>query len=245
MIFCIDILYIFVLTFAIIYLIIIKVKGVVMAEKIVEFFGSLFGNDIITIFFVSAIPFVELRGSILIGIGGMALNDYLVWLLSWLGSTLVGVLLFFILKPILNLLKKIKWFKKFVDKIEEIILEKSAKISAKVDSEENKKTANKIKTLGVTGFISIPLPMTGTWTGTAIAVFLGMNFTQTILSVACGNLIASTIIFVLAKLFTAYIDIIIYALAGLILLVIISYIIKLSLKSKKENKAVEPDQKEQ
>ena len=89
-----------------------------MAEQIVEFFGSLFGNDIITIFFVSAIPFVELRGSILIGIGGMAINDYLVWLLSWLGSTLVGVILFFILKPILNLLKKIKWFKKFFDKIE-------------------------------------------------------------------------------------------------------------------------------
>ncbi len=216
-----------------------------MAESIVEFFRNLFGNDIITIFFVSAVPFVELRGSILIGIGGTAINDYLVWLLSWIGSTLVGVVLFFILKPILNLLKKIKWFKRFVDKIEEIILEKSAKISEKANNEKSEKTAGKIKTLGVAGFISIPLPLTGTWTGTAIAVFLNMSFKQTMIAVASGNLIASTIIFVLGKLFSAYIDIIIYALVGLILLVIISYIIKLFLKSKKESVKENPEQKEE
>lgn len=216
-----------------------------MAETIVEFFRNLFGNDIITIFFVSAVPFVELRGSILIGIGGMAINDYLVWLLSWIGSTLVGVVLFFILRPILNLLKKIKWFKKFVDKVENIILEKSAKISAKADAESSAKTAAKAKTLGVAGFIAIPLPLTGTWTGTAIAVFLGMSFKQTILAVACGNLIASTIIFILAKLFVEYIDIIIYALAALILLVIISYVVKFTVKSKKDTQSTDSEQKEE
>ena len=204
-----------------------------MAETIVEFFRSLFGNDYITLFFVSAIPFVELRGSILIGLGGMAINEYLIWLLSWVGSTLVGVILFFVLKPILNLLKKIRWFKKFVDKVENIILEKSALIGSKADKEQSVKTADKVKTLGVMGFISIPLPLTGTWTGTGIAVFLGMSFKQTMIAVSCGNLIASTIIFILGKLFAEYIDIIIYCLAGLILLVIVSYIIKLSVKSKK------------
>lgn len=210
-----------------------------MAETIVEFFRNLFGNDYITLFFVSAVPFVELRGSILIGLGGMAINDYLVWLLSWVGSTLVGVILFFVLKPILNLLKKVKWFKKFVDKIENIILEKSASISAKADKEQSEKTAGKVKTIGVMGFISIPLPLTGTWTGTAIAVFLGMSFKQTMIAVACGNLIASTIIFILGKLFADYIDVIIYCLAGLILLVIVFYIIKLSRKTK-----TKPEQEE-
>lgn len=204
-----------------------------MAETIVEFFRNLFGNDYITLFFVSAIPFVELRGAILIGLGGMAINEYLVWFLSWLGSTLVGVILFFILKPVLELLKKIKWFKKFVDKVENIILEKSAGISAKADK-ATEKTADKIKTIGVAGFISIPIPLTGTWTGTAIAVFLGMSFKQTMIAVATGNLIASTIIFLLGKLFSAYIDIIIYCLAGLILLVILFYIFKLTRKSKKQ-----------
>lgn len=216
-----------------------------MAESIVEFFRNLFGNDYITLFFVSAVPFVELRGSILIGLGGMQINDYLVWLLSWIGSTLVGVILFFILKPILNLLKKVKWFKKFVDKVENIILEKSASISAKADKEQSEKTAGKVKTLGVMGFVAIPLPLTGTWTGTGIAVFLGMSFKQTMIAVACGNLIASTIIFILGKLFSAYIDVIIYCLAGLILLVIISYIIKLTVKSKKQEKTENQSQNTQ
>ncbi len=198
-----------------------------MAEIIVEFFRNLFGNDIITIFFVSAIPFVELRGAILIGIGGeMALNPFLVWGLSWLGSTLLGVLLYFILNPVLKLLKKIKWFKRFVEKVERIIHEKTEKIGIKAEGVDNIRRKNKIKTLGVCSFIAIPLPLTGTWTGTAIAVFLNMSFRNTMIAVALGNFIASTIIFVLGSLFSAYIDIILYALCALILLVIIFYVIK-------------------
>ena len=202
-----------------------------MAEAIVEFFRNLFGNDIITIFFVSAVPFVELRGAILLGVSQMAINPYLVWLLSWVGSTLLGVLLFFILKPILNLLKKIKWFRRFVEKVESIINEKALKISKKVDDKNTDKQINKIKTIGVAGFISIPLPLTGTWTGTAIAVFLGMSFKHTMIAVAIGNFIASTIIFVLSMLFTAYIDYILYGLCALILIVVVIYIIKLLKKN--------------
>lgn len=202
-----------------------------MAEAIVEFFRNLFGNDIITIFFVSAVPFVELRGAILLGVSQMAINPYLVWLLSWVGSTLLGVLLFFILKPILNLLKKIKWFRRFVEKVESIINEKALKISKKVDDKNTDKQINKIKTIGVAGFISIPLPLTGTWTGTAIAVFLGMSFKHTMIAVAIGNFIASTIIFVLSMLFTAYIDYILYGLCALILIVVVIYIVKLLKKN--------------
>ena len=204
-----------------------------MAEAIVEFFRNLFGNDVITIFFVSAIPFVELRGAILLGVSEMAINPYLVWFLSWIGSTLLGVLLFFILKPILNLLKKIKWFKKFVEKVEAIINEKSAKISKKATEAESDKQVNKIKAIGVAGFIAIPLPLTGTWTGTAIAVFLGMSFKHTMIAVAIGNFIASTIIFILSMLFTAYIDYILYGLCAIILVVVILYVVKFIKKDKR------------
>ena len=48
--------------------------------------------------------------------------------------------------------------------------------------------------LGVFVFIAIPLPMTGVWTGTAIAVFLGLKFRQVILPVLGGNLVAGLII---------------------------------------------------
>lgn len=204
-----------------------------MAEAIVTFFRNLFGNDIITIFFVSAIPFVELRGSILLGVSQMAINPYLVWLLSWLGSTILGVILFFILKPVLNLLKKIKWFRRFVEKVESIINEKSAKISKKASGVDDTKQIAKVKTIGVAGFIAIPLPLTGTWTGTAIAVFLGMSFKHTMIAVAVGNFIASTIIFIISMLFAQYIDYILYGLAGLIVIVVAIYVFKLLKKDKK------------
>lgn len=206
-----------------------------MAEAIVEFFRNLFGNDIITIFFVSAIPFVELRGAILLGVSQMALNPFLVWGLSWLGSTLLGVLLFFLLKPILNLLKKIKWFKRFVEKVEYIINEKAAKIARKTDDVTDTKKVDRVKTIGVAGFIAIPLPLTGTWTGTAMAVFLGMKFKHTITAVAIGNFIASTIIFLLSIFFKEYIDYILYGLAALIIIVVVIYVVKMLKKPSVES----------
>ena len=46
-----------------------------MAESIVTFFRELIGNDYITVFIVSMIPFVEVRGSIPLAIA-MGMNAF-------------------------------------------------------------------------------------------------------------------------------------------------------------------------
>ena len=90
-----------------------------------------------------------------------------------------------------------------------------------------------LKKLGVFIFVAIPLPMTGIWTGTAIAVFLGLKFKEAILPALIGNLVAGLIISVLAEVCLsiwtiAVLDYILYGLFALAIILLIVVIIKIA-----------------
>ena len=149
--------------------------------------------------------------------------------------------IFFLLRPILNLLKKVKWFNRFACKVEEYFRKKAEEVK----NRKGKLSESGIKQLGVFIFIAIPLPMTGVWTGTAIAVFLGLKFKEIILPVLGGNLVAGLIISLLAELFLPYVDIILYVLFALVVVMLIVFIVKIALtKPKEENKEQDEDKKE-
>ena len=61
-----------------------------MAETIVNFFRDLIGNDYITVFIVSMIPFVEVRGSIPLAIA-MGMNAFAAMGLAFLGSAILQI----------------------------------------------------------------------------------------------------------------------------------------------------------
>lgn len=205
-----------------------------MADKIVEFMRALIGNDVVTTCIVSALPLVELRYAIPLGIK-MGVDPIIAFLLSYLGASLVCPILFFILRPVLNLMKKMKWFYNLATSVEQIFEEKSASIAEKSAGETGAK-ANKIKFWGVLLFVAIPLPLTGVWTGTAIAVFLNMKPRHAIPAVVLGNLIAASIILALSVFFAPYIDVILNAFLIIVVAVLITWIVKLVLKTRKNSK---------
>ena len=142
----------------------------------------------------------------------------------------------------MNLIKKIKIFSKLAYKIEGYFSGKADK-AVKEDGQQsegsNKRNAISLKQLGVFIFVAIPLPMTGIWTGTAIAVFLGLKFKEAILPVCLGNLVAGLIISLLAQICLsiwtiAVLDYILYALFALAIIFLIVVIIKIA-KSKPQN----------
>ena len=163
----------------------------------IEFIRNLIGNDLWATVVTSFIPLIELKGGIIFA-RGAGIGPLLSFILAYLGSTAAFLPVFFLLIPILKLLKKIKIFGALADKTELFFKEKAEKA---YDSEKHKKTrsGNFYKMLGVFLFVAIPLPMTGVWTGTAVAVFLGMKFKDAILPVVVGNLIAGAIISALAE----------------------------------------------
>ncbi len=195
-----------------------------MAEFIRQFL-SIFTNDgkIITLF-VSMFPLVELKGAIPIG---FSYGESLITsaLLGYIGSTIITIPLFFLLIPIFNLLKKIGFIKKFIQKIEAVFENKAQKLAQKSNGEaEDKK--RKMLILGLFIFVAVPFPVTGVWTGTAIAVFLNMKFKDSFLPIAIGNLIAGSIITLLTFLLKDYVDIIINSLFIIAIIMLIVFIVK-------------------
>lgn len=195
-----------------------------MAEFIRQFL-SIFTNDgkIITLF-VSMFPLVELKGAIPIG---FSYGESLITsaLLGYIGSTIITIPLFFLLIPIFNLLKKIGFIKKFIQKIEAVFENKAQKLAQKSNGEaEDKK--RKMLILGLFIFVAVPFPVTGVWTGTAIAVFLNMKFKDSFLPIAIGNLIAGSIITLLTFLLKDYVDIIINCLFIIAIIMLIVFIVK-------------------
>ena len=92
-------------------------------------------------------------------------------------------------------------------------------------------TPEMLKRLGVFLFVAIPLPMTGVWTGTAIAVFLNLKFKDAVLPVVIGNLVAGLIISGLAELCMAVwtiesLNYVLYALFALAIVLLAVFIIK-------------------
>ena len=207
----------------------------------VDFISNLIGNDKIATLFMSFIPLIELKGGIIFA-RGASLNFFESFALSYLGSTVAFIPVFFLLVPILNLLKKIKWFKTFADKIELYFKEKADGALTKAEnSGKTARTEKFYKLLGTFIFVAIPLPMTGVWTGTAVAVFLNLKFKDAVLPVVIGNFIAGAIISVLAEIILACfgnIKILDYVLYGLFLLAAVLFIVALiKILRKKKSKA--------
>ena len=186
-----------------------------MADKLGECLVELLGSPYLAVIFVSMVPLIELKGAIPVGMTeafGLSLLETAA--MAYIGSTVICVLVFFLLKPIFALLKKIKIFNLIVRKMEGLFIHKAEEIAAKSNGSVEKE-AKKIMIIALLIFVAVPFPVTGVWTGTAVAVFLGLKFKEAILPLVLGNLIAGSIITLLTFLFAAYVDIIVYALFAL------------------------------
>ena len=108
------------------------------------------------------------------------------------------------------------------------------------------KTKNKIvynkkffaKLFGVMLFVAIPLPLTGVWTGTAIAVMLGIPFVWTCVSVILGNLIAGIIMQTICSIFPNFTTWILIAFLCLTLLLVLVGFVKNKIKKHKNKQKI-------
>ncbi|HBF86668.1 MAG TPA: hypothetical protein DDW54_03205 [Clostridiales bacterium] len=187
---------------------------------------GIFGNKYIATLFVSMFPLIELKGAIPIGKGLFGLGLLSTAGLSYLGSTAAGVLVFFLLKPVFALLKKIRGVERLILKTEALFNRKAENIAKKTDGKAEDKAAI-IKFFGLLVFVAVPFPVTGVWTGAAIAVFLNMKFYHALPALALGNLVAGAIITLLTFLFEPYVDIIIYTLFAIVIIMLVITIIKI------------------
>ena len=206
-----------------------------MQSFIDSIYNSIQNPELVT-FLVSMLPMLELKGGILFA-RGLGLDFFWSFFLAFLGSSFSSFLVYLLLIPIFRLLKKIKFVNKFVCRCEDYINEKA---QSAVDKHKDKKwSVVKVEWFAVFIFVGIPLPLTGVWMGTAIAVFLNLKVKHGFTAVMAGNFVAGLIISIIAQLFLPYVDYILYGLFGIVVILSIIIIIKLVFTkgSKKEKEA--------
>ena len=225
-----------------------------MTEIIAEIFSKIFNDNVVlATMLVSMIPIMELKGGIPFGMsdafwGANALGRWQAFWSAYLGCSIVVVVLYFAFTPIMRILRKTKIFKGLANYIENKINTQSTKIERKEDvarenavsndeegiQEQHAKKKKIYKLFGVFIFVAIPLPLTGVWMGSCLAVALGLNFWETIATCVLGNFVAGIIISTICVMFPNFTHWLIYIFLILVAIFILIEIIRKKLnKSKK------------
>ena len=136
------------------------------------------------IFFVSMVPLIELRGSIIMAVG-MDLDYFTALAISVIGNMLPVPVIYFFARKVLEWGKD----KPCIGKFFTFCLEKGEKGGRKLTETAGRGGLFVALML----FVGIPLPGTGAWTGTLAASFLNMGIKSTTLAVCLGVIIAGII----------------------------------------------------
>lgn len=221
-----------------------------MGEWIKALFVNIFGtHSEIATFIISMIPIVELRGAIPFGSatsfwGESALPLWKSFLISFAGSSLVCVVLAFIFWPIFNWLKRTKGFKKLANFVERKLNKNSKSIDDKTEKESDKKRIIRLKMIGIFLFVAVPLPLTGVWTGTCLALFIGLNRWQSVVSAVSGNLVAGGIMTLISYFFADNTMIVFLVFLALVVVFVLAEVIKsFILKHNKKKKISQETEK--
>lgn len=131
------------------------------------------------------VPLIELRGAVPIGVG-FGLPEWAVSIVAMFGNFIPVPLIFIYARRFLEWGEKVKW-KKFA-KFCKWCLKKGEKGGKKLQ----KKAGDSIY-VALALFVGVPFPGTGAWTGTLAASMLNLDKKKTYISVACGLIMACSI----------------------------------------------------
>lgn len=209
-----------------------------MTQTIVDFFQSVTGNNYLTLFLVSIIPIIELRGAIILIAGMPDVHRIAGMFVSLAGSSVVIIPLLLCLRPILNKLKKTKLFGKIAAFFEDLFQSRAEGVNKKAQEGKmtKKLSSDAKKFLGLSLFVGVPLPFTGAWTGSGVGAFMDFKLWKAALAVFIGNFIAACILTLLTAFIPVkYIDIILYAFLALVVLsLVISFTVAVIKRKKKK-----------
>lgn len=146
----------------------------------VEFLESLGLSPQLLIFIISMVPFIELRGGIIVGLA-LELPWYEVFPICFAGNILPIPFVIMFGRKLLDWFGSTGLFGKFVAKYKKKLAEKSKKVT-------------KYGPFGLALFVGIPVPGTGAWSGALLAALLNLRLKLAVPAILAGLILAGTII---------------------------------------------------
>lgn len=220
-----------------------------MIQDLITQISDAIGNPYLTLYVISIIPIIELRGAILfMPYLFDSIQEMMLGMLCCIaGSTTVIVPLILITRPFLRKLRRSKWFSKIGKRMEANLADRaesaySEEKNEKIDEIKQKHKRKPMskdgkKFLGLFVFVAIPLPMTGAWTGSCIGSFLDFPVWKASLAVFFGNIVAglilTTIAFFLPK---QYADVFLYGFVILAIAIAVTLYFSRSKRLEKKRK---------
>ena len=144
-------------------------------------------NEFLEILIISMLPITELRFSIPYFIIIEQVAWQKVFFISIFGNIFIGLLVRYIIAPVMIMLKMNNFFKRSINYILNRTKSKSGII-------------NNYKLAGLVLFIGIPLPLTGVWTGSLASYLFSISKKRSIIGIVVGVLISSIIVLSLTLL---------------------------------------------
>ena len=160
--------------------------GNVVAGRIANYLDEKNISPELTVVLISTLPIVELRGAIPVA-HLMRMNPVLAYLLAVAGNMIPVIPLLLLLGPVSSFCMRFKYGKLFFDWFFERARRKSEKVE-------------KYETLGLSLFVAIPLPITGAWTGCAVALIMGIKSRHAFWAILLGVIVAGIIMTALCLL---------------------------------------------
>jgi uncharacterized membrane protein len=136
---------------------------------------------------ISMLPIFELRGGIPVGIAALHQNPFLVYPVAVIFNLIPVFPLLLFLNPIKGALEKLPFFKSVFGFFTRRV-------------ERNKWLVERYEELGLLLFVAVPLPITGAWTGSLIAVIMGLKREKSFLFISLGVIAAGIIVTMLTML---------------------------------------------
>jgi uncharacterized membrane protein len=130
----------------------------------------------------AALPVSEVRGAIPLAIGVYGYSPLDAYLLSVFGNLLPVIPLLLFLGPVSDYLRRFFWGEMFFSWL---------------FARTRRKYIQEHENFGLTAlaiFVAIPLPMTGAWTGCALAFLVGFRFWPAFAAIAAGVITAGLIV---------------------------------------------------
>lgn len=208
-----------------------------MIATLINRISNAIGDPYLTLYVISIIPIVELRGAVLtMRMMGLAtIEQMLLGMFCCVcGSTTVVLPLILLIKPILRRLRGTRWFANIAKKVELDIKNRGKKVYNEQKSQvkegnfKPKLSKDGKKFLGLFMFVAMPLPLTGAWSASCIASFMDFSVWKSSLSVFLGNMVAGLILTTISYFLPGqYVDVMLYGFVILaIAIAIVMYFVR-------------------
>lgn len=143
-------------------------------------------NGILWLVVLTFLPFLELRASIPYGILALKMNWLVVFLICVIANILLGPIVYIFLDKVIHLFLRIK----VIDKIYSYYVERTQK--------RIHRYVERYGLLGVSIFIGLPIPGSGSYSGALGSYLLGIGFKRFVIANIIGVLIAGILVTVIS-----------------------------------------------